>query len=379
MAQTQFNWNRSLRGTSPDWDTILDERNFRKILVLERKRSERSGNPFVLVSVDISRLLGETKQLDPVLRDTIFASLQLAYREIDFVGWHQENNTIGVILTELGDSLNDKVRDVVRSKAMLELSERLPDKIAHLLSIIVYYFPEDFGDEIPVQVRKTVYPDVVSTGMEPGFARALKRLLDIIGSLAMIILFSPVFLIIVFLVKRSSKGPILFRQTRLGQFGKQFGFLKFRSMYVNSDSAIHEQYIEDYIIKGKTAGESDEGTPVFKIGEDPRVTSIGHFIRKTSLDELPQFFNVLKGDMSLVGPRPPIPYELKRYDVWHRRRILETKPGITGIWQVHGRSKATFDEMVRMDLHYARNRSIWMDVALLLKTPFAVLKGDGAM
>jgi len=379
MAQTQIGWNRLLRGTSPDWDAILDEKYFRKILILERKRSERSGKPFILVCVDTSRLLGETKVLDPVLRDAIFASLQSAYREIDVVGWHQENLTIGVILTELGQSPREKIREVVRSKALTRMDRHLPREVMAELSVSVLYFPEDFGDEIPLQVRKTVYPDVADSGFKRSIAAAMKRLLDLSGSLGLIILLSPLFLLIAYLVKRSSQGPILYRQTRVGRFGKPFNFLKFRSMYVNSDPAIHEKYIDDYIKKGKTAGESEEGNPVFKLVEDPRVTPIGHFLRKTSLDEFPQFFNVLAGDMSLVGPRPPIPYELKRYDIWHRRRILETKPGITGIWQVHGRSKTTFDEMVRMDLHYARHRSIWMDLALLFKTPLAVLRGDGAM
>ena len=111
---------------------------------------------------------------------------------------------------------------------------------------------------------------------------------------------------------------------------------------------------------------------------DPRVTPLGRFLRKTSLDELPQFINVLKGDMSLVGPRPPIPYEFENYDTWHRRRVLEAKPGITGLWQVMGRSRTTFDEMVRLDLQYIRDQSFWLDLKILVKTPVAVLSGSGA-
>ncbi|HON01492.1 MAG TPA: sugar transferase, partial [Acidobacteriota bacterium] len=121
-----------------------------------------------------------------------------------------------------------------------------------------------------------------------------------------------------------------------------------------------------------------DGKAIFKLVEDPRVTPLGRFLRKTSMDELPQLFNVLKGEMSLVGPRPPIPYEILRYDVWHRRRILEVKPGITGLWQVFGRSRTSFDDMVRLDLQYARNWSLWLDLKLLLLTPIAVFRGDGA-
>jgi lipopolysaccharide/colanic/teichoic acid biosynthesis glycosyltransferase len=131
-------------------------------------------------------------------------------------------------------------------------------------------------------------------------------------------------------------------------------------------------------------GEQDKrgNTPkqkgTYKITKDPRVTPVGHFLRKTSLDELPQFFNVLLGDMSLVGPRPAIPYECEEYDVWHRRRLLEMKPGITGLWQVRGRSATTFDEMVRIDIKYVQEWSLWLDIKIILQTPWVVLKGKGA-
>src|SRR5262249_12191111 len=157
------------------------------------------------------------------------------------------------------------------------------------------------------------------------------------------------------------------------QSGGEFTCLKFRSMYINNDPAIHQEYVRNLINK-----KVDDSHGMFKIKNDPRVTTIGRFIRKTSLDELPQFINVLKGDMSLVGPRPPIPYELESYSLWHRRRITEARPGITGEWQVNGRSRTTFDEMVRMDLRYIRNRSLWLDVKILFKTPFAVFSGNGA-
>jgi lipopolysaccharide/colanic/teichoic acid biosynthesis glycosyltransferase len=145
-------------------------------------------------------------------------------------------------------------------------------------------------------------------------------------------------------------------------------------MFVNNDSAIHQDYVRKLIAKETT----DAAAGTYKIKNDPRVTAIGRILRKTSLDELPQFINVLRGDMSLVGPRPPIPYEFEHYSLWHRRRILEARPGITGIWQIDGRSRTTFDEMVRMDLRYIRNQSLWLDLKILFKTPFAVLRGDGA-
>jgi lipopolysaccharide/colanic/teichoic acid biosynthesis glycosyltransferase len=150
-------------------------------------------------------------------------------------------------------------------------------------------------------------------------------------------------------------------------------------MKVGNDATIHKEYVKQ-LISGKAERHSSDGNSegVFKLTRDPRITRVGAFLRRTSLDELPQFINVLKGEMSLVGPRPPVPYEVEAYDIWHRRRLLEAKPGITGLWQVSGRSRVTFDEMVRLDLQYAKACSPWMDVKILLRTPGAVVLGEGA-
>jgi len=146
-------------------------------------------------------------------------------------------------------------------------------------------------------------------------------------------------------------------------------------MYVNNDATIHQEYVAR-LIAGQTELGATSG--VYKITNDPRVTPLGRFLRKSSLDELPQLLNVFKGEMSLVGPRPPLPYEYERYDVWHRRRILEIRPGLTGLWQVNGRSRTCFDDMVRLDLKYAMQWSLWLDLKIFLLTPKAVLFGDGA-
>jgi lipopolysaccharide/colanic/teichoic acid biosynthesis glycosyltransferase len=204
--------------------------------------------------------------------------------------------------------------------------------------------------------------------------------MDVIGSVAGILIFSPFFILIPIGIKLTSRGPVFFRQPRVGQHENKFMFLKFRSMYVNNNDEVHKEYVQNLIAKKVSgeAGGNGNGKKVYKITKDRRVTPIGHLLRKTSMDELPQFINVLKGEMSLVGPRPPIPYELEKYDTWHLRRVLEVKPGITGLWQVTGRSSTTFDEMVRLDLQYARNWSPSMDVKILLKTPLAVVAGKGA-
>lgn len=375
---TQFNWRSANAGIPADAAAyILQESAFRRILVLERKRSERSGDPFLLVCLDVHALQGETGQLDPVLRDTVFACLSASLRETDIVGWHREQEIAAAILTELGDAPPQRVCQVVTDKIRQGMEETVPAEIRRKIRVEVHFFPEESLQELPDHVRHVLYPDLGTDG-DNGWSARAKRVIDVLGSLAAIIALAPVLLVIAALVKLTSKGPVLFRQQRLGQYGRPFQFLKFRSMYTNTDSSIHEKYIQEFIKEGKSNGNGAAGKPIFKIVKDPRVTPVGRFLRKTSLDELPQFFNVLLGDMSLVGPRPPIPYEIKQYDIWHRRRILEMKPGITGLWQVYGRSRTTFDEMVRMDLHYARHHSILLDLRLLVMTPIAVLRGDGA-
>jgi exopolysaccharide biosynthesis polyprenyl glycosylphosphotransferase len=363
----------------PRQDEILSESAFQKIVVRERKRSERSGDPFILVCVDVSALRGDTGQVDPVLRDSIFSLLICTFRETDLVGWYERDRIAGALLTELGDVKKEAVRQVVTDKVERCLGCRLPQEVAANISISVYYFPDEVTGETVVEIREILYPDLMGQERSRRGATALKRAGDVLVSLALIVVLAPLLLLIATLIKLTSKGPVLFRQERLGQFGKSFEFLKFRSMYINTDSSVHEQYIQEFIKNGTATASDPQGKPVFKLVQDPRVTRIGRFLRKSSLDELPQFFNVLKGEMSLVGPRPPIPYELRQYDIWHRRRILEVRPGITGFWQVHGRSRTTFDEMVRMDLHYARNWSFWLDLKLLFQTPLVVLRGDGAV
>ena len=206
-------------------------------------------------------------------------------------------------------------------------------------------------------------------------------MIDILGSLSMLAVLSPVFCGIAAAIKLTSRGPVLFRQKRIGEYGTPFTFLKFRSMYVDNDASEHKEYVRELIagraVKHPTVG-NGSGDGVFKLTNDARITAVGAFLRRTSLDELPQLINVLRGEMSFVGPRPPVPYEVEAYATWHRRRLLEARPGITGLWQVHGRSRIGFDDMVRLDLRYARDCSPWLDLKILVQTPSAVIAGDGA-
>ena len=224
-----------------------------------------------------------------------------------------------------------------------------------------------------------LYPDLVQRDEATRVSRMIKRAIDVVGSAMALIILSPIFLAIAVAIKLSSPGPILIRQKRIGHYGGTFTFLKFRSMYSVNDSQIHMEYVKRFIAGNGHSGSAEkQDNIVYKLTEDPRVTPVGRFLRRTSLDELPQFLNVLSGEMSLVGPRPPIPYELEAYDVWHRRRLLEVKPGITGLWQVNGRSRLQFDDMVRLDLKYAKAWSLWLDIKILLQTPRAVISGEGA-
>jgi exopolysaccharide biosynthesis polyprenyl glycosylphosphotransferase len=195
----------------------------------------------------------------------------------------------------------------------------------------------------------------------------VKRAVDIVGSLVALMAHIPVFLLIALLIKLEDRGPIFFAQRRVGKYGREFKMFKFRSMCLDAEARLKELLAQNHHAEGVT----------FKIKDDPRITRVGRMIRKYSLDELPQFYNVLIGDMSLVGPRPPVPREVSKYSLAQRRR-LAIKPGITCLWQVGGRSNIDFTGQVQLDLQYIENQSFWGDVKILLKTIPAVLLGDGA-
>ena len=211
-----------------------------------------------------------------------------------------------------------------------------------------------------------------------GNQRVFKRIFDVLFSLACLLTLSPLLILIAVLIRLDSSGSVLFRQKRIGENGQPFELLKFRSMRIDSDEKMHREYMTR-LIKGDLEPDQTDSNQngSLKKSMDPRITRLGKFIRKYSLDELPQFINVIRGDMSLVGPRPPIPYEVEVYEDWHMRR-LEAMPGITGLWQVKARNQVSFDEMVRLDIEYIDNYSFWMDIKLILLTPWAMIHGKGA-
>jgi exopolysaccharide biosynthesis polyprenyl glycosylphosphotransferase len=358
-----------LEGTS-----ILSEEYFHRMICLERKRAERSGKPFLLMLLDTGRFLASEK--NGKLLENVLSALALSTRDTDVTGWYKNHSVVGIMFTEIAVDLKKSILATMLLRVSSALRDCLTLEQFSQISISFHLFPDDWDEENPQHPHESaLYPDLKQEENRKRVARTFKRTMDVAGALLAMVVLSPVFLLIAAAVKFSSKGPILFRQNRVGQYGAVFTFLKFRSMYVNNNSEIHKEYVRK-LIAGKADQKGRDG--VFKITDDPRVTPVGRFLRRTSLDELPQFINVLKGEMSLVGPRPPLPYEVEAYDVWHRRRLLEARPGITGLWQVNGRSRTKFDDMVRLDLQYARKQSLWLDLKILLRTPAAVFSGDGA-
>ena len=237
-------------------------------------------------------------------------------------------------------------------------------------------------DPAPLRPAPVLAPVPESSATDSGAIRRTgypgKRLLDLAGSAVALVLLAPVMAAVAAAVALTSRGPVVFRQERVGVDGRPFVFYKFRTMFHGADDGVHRDFVTR-LIRGEPPGSpaEDGHGEGFKLQEDPRITPLGRFLRRTSLDELPQFLNVLRGDMSLVGPRPPLPYEAAEYSAWQRRR-LAGKPGITGPWQVDGRSRVPFDEMVRMDLDYLEHASPGRDLRLLARTVFVVLRGDGA-
>jgi lipopolysaccharide/colanic/teichoic acid biosynthesis glycosyltransferase len=358
---------------------VLSEGAFHRMISLERRRSERSQRPFVLLLIDTGRNHPGDKQ-GRVLLDMLSA-LQGATRETDVTGWYTANSVVGVMFTEIVLD-NNAVLSTILSRIGAVLRDQLDTDQFSRIKFSFHVFPDDWNSQDQDMERPsnpTLYPDLEKRQRSNRLGRATKRMIDVVGSLTLLAMLSPILFIIAVVIKLTSRGPILFRQKRIGEHGTPFTFLKFRSMYINNDSSEHKEYVRQLIAgQAEKKPANGNGTGVFKLTNDRRITPVGRILRRASLDELPQLINVLHGEMSLVGPRPPVPYEVEAYATWHRRRLLEAKPGITGLWQVYGRSRVEFDDMVRLDLRYARDCSPLLDLKILLQTPRAVMGGDGA-
>ncbi len=370
-------WKRTIQPHGPgerQQREFLCENSFLDRVCHERRRAERSSRQFALMLVDGGQEFSSDRKHD--LLQTVAATLIESMRGTDIVGWYKTDTVAGVILTEFGDGEIPAALSATKVRVCAALREAPSRFDMERIRISFHVFPEEWNLQDPhCAADSTLHPDLAKFNGNGRIERALKRTMDIAGSLIAILLLLPFFLGIAILIRLTSPGPVLFRQKRIGQYGVPFTFLKFRSMYSKVDATIHENYVKQ-LIAGNVNDPGASG--VYKLNKDPRVTRVGRFLRRTSLDEIPQFLNVLKGEMSLVGPRPPLLYELRAYSHWHRRRLLEAQPGITGLWQVDGRSRVRFDDMVRLDLRYAAEHSFWLDLWILAKTPGAVFSCRGA-
>lgn len=341
---------------------VLGKRHFLKQMEREKLRTDRSKAPLsiVLFRLDASR----REDFGGV--EGLFRLLHHSKRETDTLGYLRED----LVALLLPDTDEQGTQGFLR---------KIGTRIERLrVSTISGTYPDQLFDQLltePRDLSRLPFFVVGNLRHRTEYGYSLKRAVDIVGAVAGILLLSPVMLITAIAVALDSRGPIVFRQTRVGKGGVPFVFYKFRSMFVNANDRIHREFVTK-LIQGKLedVNQGDANNPYYKIKSDPRVTRVGNFIRDRSIDELPQLFNVLKGDMSLVGPRPPLPYEVENYESWHLMRILEIKPGITGLWQVEGHSSTTFDDMVRLDLRYIRNCSFALDLRIMLKTVKAVLR-----
>jgi exopolysaccharide biosynthesis polyprenyl glycosylphosphotransferase len=345
---------------------ILPKRQFVDCLRVEKRRAERSKLP---LSVILFSLQNATVG-DQILTEKFLKTIHENTRETDIKGWI-DHDVIGLILPDTGEG------------GARYCGEKIANRNGNIkFSVIRGTYPNDLFEQLLAEEQGNpgfFLLDLDESVKIRRFQIALKRVMDIAGSLVGLMLFSPLMFLTAIAIKMTSSGPIIFKQFRFGKKGVHFVFYKFRSMQLNGDDQIHREYVTN-LIKGnlEKINQGDERAPLYKMKSDPRVTPVGKVIRKTSIDELPQFVNVLKGEMSLVGPRPPIPYEVEKYEPWHLRRILEVKPGITGLWQVDGRSTTSFDDMVRLDLRYVQNWSLWLDIKIVFRTLKAFIRPNGA-
>jgi exopolysaccharide biosynthesis polyprenyl glycosylphosphotransferase len=340
---------------------------FLEQLRLEKLRAQRSKSTLSIILLTLDKeTFGESINMREVL-DIV----RKKTRDTDISGL-VNHKTIGVLLPDTDE------------KGAKEICEKLVNGNEYpQFSTTTSSYPDHIFESLSKSgsIQADAFPFELKDSINNSWLKfLLKRGIDIVGSIFGIIILMPVMLITALAIKATSTGPVIFRQIRLGKQGAPFTFYKFRSMYVDMDDQVHREYIRDFINgHNEKINQGDADEPLYKNKSDPRITRVGRFIRKTSIDELPQFFNVLKGNMSLVGPRPPLAYEAEKYQAWHLMRILEMKPGITGLWQVEGRSKTDWDDSVRLDIRYIQNWSLIYDLRILLKTVKIVLKCTGAV
>jgi lipopolysaccharide/colanic/teichoic acid biosynthesis glycosyltransferase len=368
--------NKNLEARLPGF---LDSSAFDAVLQHEKMRADRSLVPFTMLLFDIrySSKSGNNKDTRKADLRQLASIILSCSRGSDIKGWYRDGRQLRVAL--------------VLHNTKPENSERVKETVFNLFNDWTRSKYNGNGKIRQLVCDKSIYPKSLVKPDGPSRAdrrsedfeisplnnrRSLiwrplpiwKRIMDIVGSCIVLVLCSPVLLLTAIYIKIISPGPILFKQRRIGYLGKPFTMWKLRTMNANTDTSGHRQYLES-LIKGEGDGSGGNADlPMVKQdSNNKQIIPLGMLIRKSSLDEIPQLINVLLGEMSMVGPRPPIPYEASEYLHWHKHRF-ETVPGMTGLWQVNGKNRTTFKEMVRLDIKYARNRTFWMDVVILIKT-----------
>lgn len=364
------------RETAGTHHRLIDEGLFQQTITRERKRSERSGRSMILL---LGGLAGGNLERRATDLERVVTAMSAIKTDVDRLGWFEAGRTVGLLALEIDPSDRTSICDRLEADFNSALSREYGGDPPPGLTLELRVYPEQepTEDDLAVLMDPFLYPELAMNRKAVARVHCLKRGMDIVLSALLLVLLSPLFLLLAALVKGSSRGPVLFRQVRVGHLMKPFTIYKFRTMYATADHRVHHDYVRWFITRSATCQEQRPAT-VFKLTQDNRITRIGHVLRRTSLDELPQLWNVLRGDMALVGPRPALPYEVRQYRPWHRNRVFEVKPGITGLWQVVGRSRTTFDEMVRLDLRYAGTISLWNDIKIILATPVAMITGKGA-
>lgn len=337
---------------------------FHALIARERGRADRNNNVFSLMIFDPGLQANA-----PAMARRVIYTLTRRLRDTDEVGWFDGRRPAAILPYVDADTASRLAEGLTRSAG-------LPEGF----KFQIYTYPQSwFPPDSPLGARTAMPSRPSNAPPKPVDFREAdqealypavpnwKRVLDVLGATTAILLLSPLILLAVLIIKLGSRGPVLFRQERVGYRGRVFTLLKFRTMRVNSSTRQHTQYLRKLIV------EDSEAKPMTKMEDNPDIIRLGRLLRVLCIDEIPQLFNVLRGDMSLVGPRPCIPYEAQEYLRWHTRRF-DSLPGMTGLWQVSGKNRTTFKEMIRFDIKYEQNRSLLFDLWILLLTPFAILR-----
>ncbi|MFX0200731.1 MAG: sugar transferase [Candidatus Hodarchaeota archaeon] len=364
----------------------------------ERFRVYRTGSPFSIVLFSPYRFVSAEYRNRKRAIDSIISFLDQETRETDIKGWWDKKTIAIILLDTLPEDallLIDKLVHRIKANGYgnVEPIREAPFKVIAFPNRHVSGGEDNQDNERQEDSKnhsnhndRNTNPLTKISDCDPPAGNGLKkhqefikRSFDILVSLTGLIILSPLLLLCTLLIKLDSRGPVFFKQTRVGRDGKFFTFLKFRSMYHNVDQEVHKNHVKN--LMNHKAGLSPNGGPdekTYKLAEDKRVTRIGKFLRRASIDELPQLINVLKGDMTLVGPRPHPVYEAEQYDLWHKHR-LDTKPGITGLGQIRGRFNTKYEDVYRLDIQYLKRWSLFLDLKILFKTIPIVLSRRGAV